>query len=212
MFGALAAWKAIGAELVFAIATDGARGGSRDPAELAGTRRKEAQSAADLLGADLRFLNFSDGALVADAGLNAALKALIDDVLPDIVVTHAANDYHGDHRALSQAVAIAASFTAPVIYADTLQGVGAEPVFYVDITEHFPLKIQAIRCHVSQDPERFVAAISTQNTFRATQCNASAGTYAEAYGFRQVYPFVDIRALMPPAPAVHPVRNRNKLR
>ncbi|WP_105383042.1 PIG-L deacetylase family protein [Neorhizobium alkalisoli] len=212
MFGALAAWKVMGADLIIAIATDGAKGGAGDPVELARTRRKEAQTAADLLSADLRFLDFPDGALVADSALDAALKALIDDVLPDIVITHGGNDYHGDHRALSEAVALAASFTAPVIYADTLQGVGSEPFFYVDISEHFALKAQAIRCHVSQDPERFVLAAGAHNAFRAGQCNAPAGAYAEAYSFKPIYPFVDIRAMLPPAPAVRPVRNRSKPR
>jgi LmbE family N-acetylglucosaminyl deacetylase len=211
MFGALAAWKAAGAELTFTIATDGAKGGTGDRRELARTRRSEAQTAADLLGADLLFLDFPDGALVADAALDGALKALMNDVEPDIVVTHARNDYHGDHRALSDAVAIAASFTAPVIYADTLQGVGAEPTFFVDITGYFALKTEAIRCHVSQDPERFVLAAGSHNAFRASQCNAPVGAYAEAYGFKPIYPFADIRALLPPAPPVRPVRNRSKL-
>lgn len=40
-FGALAAWKKSGAELHFAIATDGAKGGTVNPKALARTRRTE---------------------------------------------------------------------------------------------------------------------------------------------------------------------------
>ncbi|RWM21243.1 MAG: PIG-L family deacetylase [Mesorhizobium sp.] len=189
MFGTMAAYAAQGAELVFAIATDGARGGKGDPKSLARARREEAVVAADLLGATPHFLDFPDGALVADAALIAALKALIGDVKPDLAITHAPNDYHGDHRALSGGVRIAASFAVPVLHADT----------------HFELKAMAIRAHQSQDPERFVEAARTQNAFRAGQCNSAAGSFAEAFRFEPIFPFADIRALLPPAPGIRPV-------
>ncbi|GLR40236.1 hypothetical protein GCM10007880_07520 [Mesorhizobium amorphae] len=124
MFGTMAAYATQGAEPTFAIATDGAKGGRGDPATLARVRREEATEAARLLGVVPRFLDFPDGALVADAALIAALKALIGEVKPDLVITHAPNDYHGDHRALSDGVRIAASFTVPVLHADTLGGTG----------------------------------------------------------------------------------------
>jgi len=209
MFGALAAWAGAGADLELAIATDGSRGGTRDPAALARTRRQEAEEAAGRLATVPHFLDFADGTLVADAALVGRLKSLISATLPDLIVTHAANDYHGDHRALSEAVRIAASFTAPVLHADTLGGVGFLPTHYVDISAHFPDKAAAIRAHVSQDPERFVAAAAVLNAFRASQCNAPEGAFAEAYRFEPVFPFADIRGLLPPAPRVRPVHDRN---
>jgi LmbE family N-acetylglucosaminyl deacetylase len=210
MFGALAAWAGAGAALEFAIATDGSRGGTADPAELARTRRQEAGQAAARLGVTPHFLDFADGTLVADAAVVSRLKILISEILPDLVVTHAPNDYHGDHRALSEAVRIAASFTAPVLHADTLGGVGFEATHYVDVSAHFPTKAAAIRAHVSQEPERFVAAASALNAFRASQCNAPEGSFAEAYRFEPTFPFADIRGLLPPAPRVRPVHNRNQ--
>jgi LmbE family N-acetylglucosaminyl deacetylase len=211
MFGALAAWHAAGAAITIAIATDGAKGGTGDPAEMSRTRKSEAAAAAELLGITPTFLDFPDGGLVADAGLVGGLKELIGTLRPDIIVTHAPNDYHGDHRALSEAVRIAASFTAPVIHADNLRGVGFEPTIYVDISAHWGIKARAIRAHVSQDPERFVTAAGLLNRFRAAQANAGEGDVAEAYRFEPVFPFVDIRDLLPPAPMVRPVRNRNRV-
>ncbi|SFZ85835.1 N-acetylglucosaminyl deacetylase, LmbE family [Devosia enhydra] len=209
MFGALSAWSVAGATVTIAIATDGAKGGTGDPAEMSRTRKREAAEAAALLGVAPRFLDFPDGALVPDAGLVGGLKGLIGEVLPDIIVTHAGNDYHGDHRALSEAVGIAASFTAPVIHADNLRGVGFAPTHYVDITAHAEMKARAIRAHASQDPERFVVATGLLNRFRAAQANGGETEQAEAYRFEPIFPFVDIRALLPPAPQVRPVRNRN---
>ena len=208
MFGTLAACAARGDHLDYVIATDGAKGGTGDAASLSATRKREAEAAAALLGVVPRFLGFPDGALAADAALVAALKAVIAEVEPDLILTHPANDYHGDHRALSEAVRIAASFSAPVLYCDALRGVGSAPAYYVDISAHIEAKSQAIRAHASQDPERFVVASMQLSAFRASQANAPEGAHAEAFGFQPTFPFVDIRNLLPVPPAVRPVANR----
>lgn len=210
MFGLLAACAARGDALAYAIATDGARGGSGDAEALRRTRHREATEAAALLGVEPRFLGFADGELVADAALVSALREVISQVRPDLVITHAPNDYHGDHRALSTAVRTAASFHAPLLLADTLGGVGFVPTHYVDVTDHFARKEAAIRVHGSQDPERFVLATRSLNAFRAGQANAGPHAFAEAYRFDPVFPFVDIRDLLPPAPPVHPVADRRR--
>lgn len=49
MFGTMAVYAMQGAELIFAIATDGAKGGKGDPAALARARREEATAAAAML-------------------------------------------------------------------------------------------------------------------------------------------------------------------
>jgi LmbE family N-acetylglucosaminyl deacetylase len=207
-YGALAAWKAMGAELVLAIATDGSKGGKVDPAELRLTRQAEARAGVRSLGVEPIFLDFVDGELVPDGSVIARLKQLIADTAPTLIVTHAPNDYHGDHRALSEAVRLAASFSSPVVWMDNLQGVGFTPTYYVDITAHFAAKAAAIRHHVSQGSERFVSLAEQLNSFRAAQSNQPAGSYAEAYRFEPQFPFVDIRELFPPAPPVGPVRDR----
>ena len=206
MFGTLLAAQARGDQVAVAIATDGAAGGKGDPAELRRIRREEATAGAAALGLDPHFLNFPDGGLVVDAALVGALKALIAETRPDLILTHAPNDYHGDHRALSDALRIAASFAAPLAWAETMMGVGFEPTIYVDITPHFARKVGALRAHASQEPERFVAMIERQNAFRAAQANASG--HAETFRFEATYPFVDVRALLPPPPAPHAVSDR----
>lgn len=205
MFGLLAAAQARGDELAFAIATDGAAGGGMDPAELRRVRRKEATDAAAVLNVTPHFLDFPDGALVADAALIGALRDLVKALTPDLIVTHAPNDYHGDHRAVSDAVRIAANFTAPVLWADTMLGTGFVPTHYVEITPYFELKARAARAHVSQKPERLVEMAAQLGALRAAQTNATPGSYAEAYRFEPTFPFADIRELLPPAPPLRPV-------
>ncbi len=62
----------------------------------------------------------------------------------------------------------------------------------------------AIRAHQSRRPERFVSACETWNRFRALQCNAPE-SYAETFRFAPRCPFTDVRALLPPAPAISPL-------
>jgi LmbE family N-acetylglucosaminyl deacetylase len=211
MYGTLAAYAARGDSVVFAIATDGAAGGKEAPEKLRRIRQDEATAAARLIGATPHFLDFPDGALVADASLIAALKALIVSMAPDLVITHAPNDYHADHRALSDALRIATNFHAPLLYADTMQGVGFAPTHYVDVTAHVEMKAAAILAHASQLPQRYVDMAAQLTAFRAAQCNMKPGSHAEAFRFEPVYSYADIRELLPPAPPVRPLVDRRKL-
>jgi len=203
--GTLCAWRAMGASLALAIATDGAAGGRQPPDELRRIRRAEATAAAAPLGVVPHFLDFPDGALLPDAGLVAAIRGLLAEVRPNLVVTHAPNDYHADHRALSAATSQAVNFAAPLIWADTLGGTGFVPTHWVDVTECFDAKCTAIRAHASQDPERFVTSATTHAMFRAGECNGGPEDRAEAFRFEPRFPFADIRALLPAAPAIRPV-------
>jgi len=209
MFGTLAAARARGDDVQLVVVTDGAGGGTAAPEELRRKRRAEAIAAAAGLAVEPQFLDYPDGALVADAALIGDLKRLIREDDADLVLTHAPNDYHADHRALSDAVRIAANFAAPVLWADTLMGTGFLPTHLVDITAHAEAKCIAIRAHASQDPERFVEMAMRLNGFRSAQANAPKG-FAEAFRFEPSYPFVDIRELLPRPPPIRPVTDRRK--
>ncbi|MYZ47070.1 PIG-L deacetylase family protein [Propylenella binzhouense] len=207
--GLMLAARARGDEIGWTVATDGARGGAGDRDLLAARRRHEAIAAAGLAGVAPRFLGREDGGLAADGELAGLLAAEIGALAPDLVVTHALNDYHPDHRALAAAVVTAAAFDVPVLHADTMAGAGFEPTHYVDVTAAMATKRAAIRMHESQRPERFVEMAETLNRLRAMQCHGPAGTYAEAYRFAPRFPFADIRDLLPPAPLVRPFGGGN---
>jgi N-acetylglucosamine malate deacetylase 1 len=203
-FGTLAAARAMGAEIGCLIVTDGAAGGTAPGPDLARQRHAEAIAAASGLGVTPIFLDRPDGGLAGDGEAAGLLDAAIREFAPDLVITHDPEDYHPDHRALSRLVRDAARFHVPVLYTDTLMGNGFSPTIYVDVTAHFDAKRTAIRAHNSQRPERFVSACETWNRFRALQCNAPQ-SYAEAFRFEPRYPFADVRALLPPPPALSPL-------
>jgi LmbE family N-acetylglucosaminyl deacetylase len=203
MYGLLAAAKARGDSLDLAVATDGAAGGAEPGPELAAQRADETRNGLHQLG-DVTLLDLPDGQLASAPGAAAAITSFIRSTRPDLVVTHAPEDYHPDHRALAQFVTDAAGFICPVLFCDTLMGVGFTPDYYVDIGPHFSAKQTAIMAHTSQQPERFAAAAAITNRFRAAQCNAPDGHYAEAYRTDKRFPFSDMRDLLPPAPPYRP--------
>jgi LmbE family N-acetylglucosaminyl deacetylase len=204
IWGSLSAWHNAGAQIQLVVATSG-EGGVRqghDIPNLALHREQEALNAAATLDIVPQFMRLPDGGLPDAHHLTQALKERIEAFKPDIVITHAPGDYHADHRALAASVQSAGSFTTPVLFCDPLGGVGFEPNIYVDVTSHREAKAAAIRCHASQDPERFVLRADLQNQWRAFQCNGGLDHRAEAFRFEPRYPFTDIRSLLPPAPAV----------
>lgn len=203
MYGMLAACQARGDTLSLIVATDGAAGGDHPGAELAARRAMETQTGLASLGQPI-MLNLPDGRLATDDGAAMLIRDAVLDQNPDLVITHAPEDYHPDHRALSRLVADAAGFRCPLLYADTLMGTGFVPEYYVDITPYMAAKEAAIMAHESQEPHRFVAATRIHNRFRAAQMNAPDGHYMEAYRHDRRFPFADIRAILPPPPPIRP--------
>jgi len=207
-WGSLCAWAEMGAELVLAVATDGAAGGKMPPADLALLRGQEARTAATALGTEPLFLGLPDGGLTTEPQLAPRLAELVRDTAPDLLLSHAANDYHADHRALAMAASQACGFSVPFLQMDTMNGTGFTPTHWVDATPHWAAKCEAIRAHASQDPERFVIASERQAAFRAGEANGPPDARAEAFRFEPRFPFADIRALMPPSPPLRPVGHR----
>lgn len=206
-YGTLAAWAAMGAQLTLAVATDGAKGGTLPADDLRRLRAQETATALAPLGQP-HLMGFADGGLRADAALEDALGDLIRQTAPDLLLTHAPNDYHADHRALSAAALQAAGFSVPVLFMDTMNGTGFAPTHWVDVTQHWPAKTAAILAHASQSPDRFVAMATRQAAFRAGECNAPPEARAEAFRFEPRFPFADIRALLPQAPQLRAVGSR----
>jgi LmbE family N-acetylglucosaminyl deacetylase len=218
MYGFMAAAKARGDDVALIVATDGAAGNvapggvAVKGTSLASQRADETRLGLIGLGKP-KLLDLPDGGLASDANAAPLVTKTITAEAPDLIITHAPEDYHPDHRALSAYVSDAAGFCCPVLFADTLMGVGFTPDYYVDITPHFDAKTNAIMEHHSQLPARFAEAARIMNRYRAAQCNAPDEHYAEAYRMDKRFPFADIRDMLPEAPPNHPfyVRSSNSL-
>src|SRR5438093_10035512 len=110
--GTLARARRDGAAIGVCVLCQGDKGQPATPIhDLAGVRREEAQAAAELLGAELLTGEFLDGELADGTEQRRKLITLYRQFRPTVVLAHAPNDYHPDHRAAS-ALAEAASWFA----------------------------------------------------------------------------------------------------
>jgi len=209
MYGIVSIYKKEGAQVHTMIATDGAKGGSFREDNLSEIRATETVLGLKNLSTPV-FLNIPDGELGEELQHQKLIKEGILNIMPDLVITHSQYDYHSDHRSLSILTSNAVSHYIPILYCDTLMGVNFNPSYYVDISEYFELKRKAILKHKSQNPQRFVNLVELMNGYRAAQCNAPIGKYAEAYSFTPSFPFSDIRNILPPSLKTIPFHINNQ--
>ncbi len=205
MAGSVARWKEQGAEVVYAIITDGAAGSNEpgvDPDELARTRVEEQRAAAAVLGVtDVRFLGYRDGTLQPTLELRRELTRLIREVRPDRVVTQDPTTVfvesiyvnHPDHRAAGEAAVYAtfpSAVTRPIFPELLAEGyephevkelyltLTLEPTRAVDISPYMARKVEALLCHQSQVGPEVAEWIRAWNAEEGEQAGVE---YAEAY-------------------------------
>jgi N-acetylglucosamine malate deacetylase 1 len=159
-FGTLGLLHARGAEITIVVATNGER--SRicsAPTE----RVESAYVSSSLLAAKLELLDLPDGHLRHDAGTISAIESAVSELDPQLVVTHFPQGYgfgHQDHAALAHAttnVVLRKHPAATLLYAEPPTSAhGFAPNLFVDITDHFALKMDAIRHHGTEGGKHFM--------------------------------------------------------
>ena len=209
MYGLLSNFASRNNQIKVVVATDGARGTVKKSDNLASIRKKEAINGLSKFGTPI-FLDFPDGGLSFNNEYFKRIKKFFVNIEVDLVITHSPEDYHPDHRALSNYVIESVGFKAPILFADTLMGVNFVPEIYTDITEHFEEKKRAIMCHKSQNPKKFKDAVTLLNRFRSAQCNAPDKTYAECYRSFSRFPYPDISSLIPNKMEIKPYYKNHK--
>jgi N-acetylglucosamine malate deacetylase 1 len=211
--GTLARAQADGATIAICVMCNGDKGisAANSAADLTTVRRSEAQSAADLLKAQLFWFNSPDGVLFDTANNRLAAVEIYRQLKPTLVITHAPEDYHPDHRATSAIAEAATWFAAstghvsasPALasspslwFADTIEAINFSPSFYIDVSGQMKIKQQMLACHRSQlargaepDFAPLAELMLRQAQFRGRQVGVAA---AEA--FRQHQAFKRLRA------------------
>jgi LmbE family N-acetylglucosaminyl deacetylase len=175
--GTVATLVAGGVQVTYCIVTDGDAGGF-DPtvprSEIPGIRRREQVAAAAVVGVtDVRFLGYRDGELAVSHDLRRDITRVIRQVRPQRVLTMSPvrnwdriGASHPDHMAAAEATVQAIypdarnQFAHPTLMLDEgldewvvteLWMFGSPtPNTFVDVTEHLPTKLAALRAHVSQ--------------------------------------------------------------
>ena len=177
--GTIATWTSQGTHVAYCVITDGDAGGF-DPdvprEDIPAIRRAEQEAAAKAVGVDtVYFLGYPDGRLTVSIDLRRDLSRVIRKERPDRVLCHSPTRNlervyasHPDHLAAGEAALCAVypdarnDFAYPELIDEGLAGhvvaevwimSGPEPNEYVDITDAFDRKLEALMCHVSQHPE-----------------------------------------------------------
>jgi LmbE family N-acetylglucosaminyl deacetylase len=165
----------LGKKVVIIQVTSGDKGSQNPhqiPAELAKIREAEQLEAARREGAEVEFLRFPDGEVEANLALREAIVRMIRKYKPDVLITHdpfRPYAFHPDHRAVGYAASDSVYPTArdPLYFHDHYQEglephktaeiwyFGSEhPDLFVDVTDYFDRKIDALQAHVCQVGDR----------------------------------------------------------
>jgi LmbE family N-acetylglucosaminyl deacetylase len=180
--GTIAAWAAAGVEVSYVVLTDGEGGGfdlEVPRGDIPGIRRTEQQQAAAVLGVgEVRFLGLPEGSLLMPGReVHLELVRAVRRVRPQRLVTWSPEwnwarfrSCHPDHLATGTAALRAVypdagnRFAFPFL----VEQEGLEPWtvpelwllnsphpnHYVDVTETFERKVEAVLAHASQVPDR----------------------------------------------------------
>lgn len=208
--GTTARWIDEGVEVTYVLVTNGASGETpkmRDMTRerLATIRAEEQRRAAETLGVtDVVMLGFEDGYLEPDVDLRRAVAREIRRGRPDAVLTmdptiRIVEDMylnHPDHIALGEVVmrSFNPDASSRLMFPELERDEGLakhlpKALFlstfftgdvYVDISDTFERKLQALMCHVSQidDPDGFASFVREQYKVVGEKANVE---YAEAF-------------------------------
>lgn len=164
--GTLARARSEGAHVAICVLCQGEKGQPEGTiADLAIVRRDEMQSAAEILSAKLFTTEVPDSTLRDRDNVRGALVAVMREFRPTLLLGHAPEDYHADHRAASlltetcswlcassgQTDGAQPLETPPELWwMDTVGMQQFAPTMYVDISQFVAVKEQMLNCHASQ--------------------------------------------------------------
>jgi N-acetylglucosamine malate deacetylase 1 len=146
-------------------------------------RREEATAACQVLGAQPYLFPYAHEKLAADAPTLRAVSDWLDQVKPDIVVTHWPLDTHPNHNAVSSLVWQCYKRRGGwnLYFFEVMtdqQTIAFEPGLYLDITPVREVKRQSLLRHKSQEPDQIWTVHDQMHRRRGAECGVS---YAEAY-------------------------------
>lgn len=145
-------------------------------------KRKEAQAAAAILGADCRFLPYKDAELPVNDEVKYALCDLIREVRPNILVTHWKGSIHKDHENTHYIVEDARFYAALTAIQRPLPAHGCWGLFYAENWED-PYDFQVdVYVDVSDVWETYLEACSQYELFRGGISSFRYRDYYDALG------------------------------
>jgi len=146
-------------------------------------RREEASAASKVLGAVPKFFPYAHEKLVADEPTLKAVSTWLDELKPDIVVTHWPLDTHPNHHAVSSLVwqSYKRQGGWNLYFFEVMtdqQTIAFRPELYLDIGPVREVKKRSLDEHRSQEPASIWSAHERMHRRRGAECGVE---FAEAY-------------------------------
>ncbi len=138
--------------------------------------------------------NFEDAELSVESKLINHIEYFINKADPDIILTHAPNDYHHDHRAVAECTLEAARNSQNVLAYEIPVTKEFSPQLYYDISSVIQDKIRLVGLFLSQKGKTFTLerAVKGLAEYRALQSRLNANvTHAEAFQVLKMVTNVD---------------------
>jgi LmbE family N-acetylglucosaminyl deacetylase len=205
--GTLARARDEGAVIGICVLCRGDKGQPDPPVEdLAEIRAREMAAAAQVLGAELRVMDYGDGELFDSQEVRQSLIESYRQFRPTLVLAHSLSDYHPDHRAAGAAAEAASWFCAsrghispteplaspPALWwMDTVNMIDFSPDLFINVSDHVELKREMLSCHKSQLRRGTSADFSPLEELMLRQCavrgSQSGVAAAEAFQTHAVW-------------------------
>lgn len=204
--GTIAKYVDRGHRATIVVATHGSRGHWEiQPKELMQIRTEEMKRAAEILGAEVLFLDYEDASVPGGDELRETFVEVIRKLKPDILLTFHPQVWRDDHRRVGLAASDATLKASlplhvteypdhrpePEVYFFGRTMTGIEPDVFIDVTDYMDVKIESFKQHISQwqqwgkpDSEQgdFLEQVVKRYRHRFREYGILAGVeYAETY-------------------------------
>ena len=214
--GTLKKYADRGDEITIAVATNGNIGSFRmSKDEIAKVRHKEAQNAADLLGAKLIWMGEDDEFLFDTKETRLKFIDAVREAKPDVIFAPPYfKDYNPDHD-ITGYLAFIARVNATIKLIETQHEPHSKvpamffavpfginntysPEYFVDITETFDFKLKMFKCHESQQGAwckdafgvDYAEMLERENKALAVSCGTPNVDYVEAFMLCKTWPII----------------------
>ncbi|QGQ99703.1 hypothetical protein EHS13_35000 [Paenibacillus psychroresistens] len=216
--GTLLQYKQQGHNIFIALTTSGNIGSNEynSREEIGAARELEQLEAAKIFGAEVRFMRFDDQGLQDTPETRRAVINAIRWANPDVILANYPEDASTDHAVTGKIVSeVMLSIPGKLIPADeppiaknpslfyygTAVGIGFTPEVYVDITDVFDQKLEALKLHKSQfawmdvyQTHGLLSIVEITDKFRGLQAGF---VYAEGFRAFRIHGYMPNFKLLP---------------
>ncbi len=153
-------------------------------------RREEGTAACNVLGARPKFFSYAHEDFFADESALQNVSKWLDEVKPDVVVTHWPLDMHPNHHVVSSLVwqCYKRNGGWNLYFFEVMtdqQTIAFRPDLYLDIAPVRAIKRRALDKHISQNPDSIWDSHETMHRRRGAECGVE---FAEAYSLLEPKP------------------------